>query len=91
MLENVSKQSGFKAFVKIYEKDLEGKDVGAHLILPIQRPPRYVLLLKELIKHSRPYHADYTRLGQVVGQVEELCRRMNDSRKVSDDIKVFPD
>lgn len=88
VLENVSKQSGFKAFVKIYEKDLEGKDVGAHLILPIQRPPRYVLLLKELIKHSRAYHSDYSRLQALETQLADLCRRMNDSRKDNDDQKL---
>lgn len=37
-------------------------DLESYLITPIQRLPRYVLLLAELRKFSDPTHADYTFL-----------------------------
>jgi hypothetical protein len=39
--------------------------VGALLILPIQRPPRYTLLLREVIKYTSPDHRDLPALQQV--------------------------
>ena len=34
------------------QKAVGGQDISAYLIRPVQRIPRYVLLLKELVKHT---------------------------------------
>jgi hypothetical protein len=47
-LQACMKQGAWKSFLAIYQRDLGQKDLGTHLILPIQRTPRYVLLIKEV-------------------------------------------
>ncbi|KAJ8605426.1 hypothetical protein CTAYLR_003296 [Chrysophaeum taylorii] len=46
--------SEFGSFVKACEQDprCEGQTLGSFLIMPVQRVPRYRLLLEELLKHS---------------------------------------
>jgi|EP01047_Picozoa_sp_COSAG01_P006616 hypothetical protein len=48
-----------------------GQSLESLLITPIQRLPRYMLLLSELQKHSAPTHADYPALLQVCIRSEQ--------------------
>src|SRR5690606_8163099 len=47
-------------------------DISNLLILPIQRVPRYELLLTELIKHTEESHQDFTNLKKSLEIVKEL-------------------
>jgi hypothetical protein len=38
---------------------MKGMDLQSILIKPIQRLPKYVLLLKDLLKHTEKSHIDY--------------------------------
>jgi hypothetical protein len=44
---------------------LENKDIFAYLIMPVQRIPRYQLLLRDLLKHTEKDHNDYESLQKV--------------------------
>ena len=46
------------------------KGIYALLITPIQRVPRYVLLLKELIKHTPATHPDHADLKKALSVIE---------------------
>lgn len=48
---------------KLEEEDVfRGLNIEAFLIKPVQRLPKYVLLLKDLIKHTWADHPDYDNL-----------------------------
>jgi hypothetical protein len=49
------------------------------LIAPVQRVPRYRLLLKEMLKHTTPAHVDYEPIQQALDVVEYLCDSINHS------------
>ncbi|XP_046391456.1 rho guanine nucleotide exchange factor 39 isoform X3 [Ischnura elegans] len=47
------------------------------LITPIQRVPRYCLLLKEVINHTPAFHPDYAMLQDSYQQVESTAQHIN--------------
>ena len=66
---------------------LRSMDLASLLIMPVQRIPRYPLLLKELLKHtpaSHPDHADLVAalagIAQVAGWVNEFVRKGEEAR-----------
>lgn len=49
-----------------------GLTLEAFLIMPVQRIPRYVLLLSDLIKHTPPTHVDHKELQECLQLVSFL-------------------
>jgi len=58
----------FQAFLEKQKLSPESNqlDFASFLIMPIQRIPRYVLLLQDLFKHTRKSHPDYVSLKKVL-------------------------
>jgi len=54
------------------------------LIQPVQRIPRYVLILKDLLKHTEVKHPDYGRLQHALEQIKTLAERMNKGEMEAD-------
>jgi len=50
-----------------------GKGIKDYLIMPIQRIPRYQMLLHELVKATWKSHADYNNLVQAQQKVQEVA------------------
>ncbi|KAL6070964.1 RhoGEF domain containing protein [Balamuthia mandrillaris] len=50
-----------------------GKDLASFLIQPVQRIPRYRLLLKDLLKHTEKDHKDYSSLLAASVQITEVA------------------
>lgn len=48
------------------------------LIMPIQRIPRYEMLLREITKHTDPSSADYNNLTKALSLVHEVATHMNE-------------
>jgi len=59
----------------------KGLSLSAYLLTPIQRLPRYELLLKELLKHTPLNHPDNYYLGEAVENLREELFRLNHSIK----------
>jgi len=62
------------------------------LIMPIQRIPRYKLLLRELVKYTPESHPDAEDLQSAYDKVSELADSMNESidlQKKYDELKIF--
>ncbi|KAI9189173.1 hypothetical protein H9P43_000601 [Blastocladiella emersonii ATCC 22665] len=49
-----------------------GLTLDAYLILPVQRIPRYVLLLERVLQHTTPDHPDYHPLLDCLAAMREL-------------------
>ncbi|KAL0481348.1 Rac guanine nucleotide exchange factor gxcJJ, partial [Acrasis kona] len=47
------------------------------LIMPVQRIPRYNLLINELLKHTSAYHRDYENLKNALVQLKEVTNHVN--------------
>ena len=50
---------------KLEAADDSKQQLASYLILPVQRLPRYIMLLSELRKHTADTHADAPLLAQV--------------------------
>ncbi|BFU25415.1 Rho guanine nucleotide exchange factor, putative [Entamoeba histolytica HM-1:IMSS-B] len=59
-------------------------DLRSFLIMPVQRLPRYVLLLKELQKNTPKDHKDYDILNETLIKMEEVTKDVNESIKESE-------
>eukprot|EP01119_Soliformovum_irregulare_P022894 TRINITY_DN7905_c0_g1_i2.p1 TRINITY_DN7905_c0_g1~~TRINITY_DN7905_c0_g1_i2.p1 ORF type:complete len:331 (+),score=78.20 TRINITY_DN7905_c0_g1_i2:133-1125(+) len=77
------KDSKFKRFVN--EKPSDAR-LDSLLIMPVQRIPRYVLLLKELLKHTEPTHRDFKDLKAAVEALESIGSHLNHSKKLMDNL-----
>jgi len=80
------KNEKFTTFLKTVickEKLKTGKmvELDSYLILPIQRIPRYVLLLQELVKHTWKDHADYQKLCEAWDKMQKTANYMNEKKK----------
>jgi hypothetical protein len=47
------------------------------LIMPVQRIPRYVLLLKDMRKYVAPTSEEYTQLGKAIEHIEKTLQQLN--------------
>ena len=60
--------------------DAGGLDVSYFLIMPVQRMPRYRLLLSELLATTPDGHGDAAPLDGALAQVSEVCAHLNAER-----------
>jgi len=72
----------FAKFLEQRAKDSQGKlSLDDLLIKPVQRIPRYVLFIKDLLKHTAPSHPDHSPLQQALGELTMLAERVNASER----------
>eukprot|EP00732_Lithocolla_globosa_P003747 Lithocolla_globosa_v1_NODE_3138_length_1755_cov_5.524706.p1 type:complete len:559 gc:universal NODE_3138_length_1755_cov_5.524706:1709-33(-) len=64
-------------------------DLMAYLIMPIQRIPRYLLLLTELLKNTPETHQDRKFLQKSVEEMGIVATHVNVQKKSFDDMKVL--
>ena len=55
----------------------KGQNLQSYAIMPVQRVPRYLLLLRELIKWTSSEHPDRANLELALSHVDESARHMN--------------
>ena len=68
----------FAKFLENASREHKGKlTLDALMIMPVQRIPRYELLLKELIKHTDACHADHTLLLAAQKDIHDLALKIN--------------
>ncbi|XP_078036118.1 FYVE, RhoGEF and PH domain-containing protein 4 isoform X2 [Augochlora pura] len=69
---------GFKDFISKQESRPEvGRKLPSLLITPIQRVPRYKLLLQEVLQHTPSKHKEYNLLQVCLVEVEKAARHIN--------------
>ncbi|EFA78060.1 C2H2-type zinc finger-containing protein [Heterostelium album PN500] len=87
-------KSSFRAFLKNSEKSLwtngsaTGTNLQSLLITPVQRITRYLLLLKEIIKYTKPSHADYDDLCISLFEVQDICTDVNENQRKEENEKI---
>jgi len=68
----------FDEFLKEYEG--KGQLVQSLLILPIQRPLRYVILFKDLLKFTPRDHPDYEKLEKCLASIQGVAEDINNKK-----------
>ena len=58
-----------------------GLPLPGYLITPIQRLPRYVLLVKDLFKHTWRSHCDYSDLEKALGAIQDVTNYVNEVKQ----------
>jgi len=74
------KNKELNEFLNNQSKDA-GQTLESFLIMPVQRIPRYNLLLKELLKNTSQYHRDYETLVKALDAMKEIASYVNDKIK----------
>ena len=85
LLELQKENAAFNAWMaKWREEQASGHTLGDFLIQPVQRIPRYNLLLSDLIKRTEASHPDYVNLQQALAAMQGVAAYVNDSIRESE-------
>ncbi|KAI9358327.1 Dbl homology domain-containing protein [Zopfochytrium polystomum] len=78
--DKMSKRPAFERFLKDMARlpECGGLRLDAFLLEPIQRIPRYKMLLEELMKYTDPEHPDFEKLNKAVNIVSQVASQMNE-------------
>ncbi|XP_033752641.1 rho guanine nucleotide exchange factor 39-like [Pecten maximus] len=87
--EWMQKSPDFAQFIHSQEDkpEVKGLKINALLITPVQRVPRYKLLLEDLMEHTCPDHHDYPHLQEATKQVTDIAAHINDHIKQHDNFQ----
>jgi len=79
----LKKNEEFATRLKALDKDPRTSKLGlqSYLILPIQRIPRYRLLLEDYIKHTDSNHQDYEGLQKALAAIIQVADGLNKAMK----------
>ncbi|KAM9953931.1 hypothetical protein ACTFIR_009038 [Dictyostelium discoideum] len=78
-----SGNTNFRNFLDAAQRDKRSKylDISSFLIQPIQRLPRYELLLRDLLKSTSTLHKDHKYLSKGIVKIKEITMYVNDQQK----------
>jgi hypothetical protein len=62
-------------------------DIPGYLIMPIQRVPRYFMLLERLMKHTWKDHRDYADLEKSVAGLQSVALHLNEQKRKFENIR----
>lgn len=79
----LARLSSHKAWTSFHDQATAaaGMALQSYLIMPIQRIPRYKLLLQELLKNTHKGHPDYVQLDAACALVGKVATHINDDMK----------
>ena len=83
-IATINSLRGNKGFQKLMEEkrdELKGRGIMTYLIMPVQRIPRYVLLLRELKKYTPPEHPENESLCVALSKIESIAEFVNESKR----------
>ncbi|KAK7477585.1 hypothetical protein BaRGS_00031190 [Batillaria attramentaria] len=78
--EWMQKSPEFAEFIRTEEArpEVMGLKINALLITPVQRIPRYKLLLEDLLQHTPIDHHDYQQLKEATKQIADIAMHINE-------------
>jgi hypothetical protein len=87
-LMELKKKKDVQKFLATGEANVQQK-IESLLITPVQRLPRYVMLLRDLLKHTPDSHPDFAKLTEVVGKIDGVASSVNRGMRTTDAQKQF--
>jgi len=79
LLELRKENERFKMFLEYLEMKERLPPLQSLLIEPVQRIPRYQLLIRDLIKNTADTHPDYKLLNKALGKIANTAKHINES------------
>lgn len=73
--------SSFQQFLEACAEDFVHTDLPSILIMPVQRIPRYILLLDALVAHTPTTHIDYADLCQALDVMKRFTESANQTQR----------
>lgn len=65
-----------RSFSKVLEKlESSNEPFSSLIVMPVQRMPRYALLLKEILKSTPEWHKDYAQLQRALKKLEKDAKK----------------
>ncbi|KAJ3024426.1 hypothetical protein HDV00_000941, partial [Rhizophlyctis rosea] len=88
-LARVSQNPGMKALLATISKTLgrRAPTLQDLLINPVQRPPRYFLLIEKLARETWPSHPDYANLNVAVTKLQRSLGKINERKGVFETVR----
>ena len=83
-IATINSLRGNKAFQRFMEEkrdQLKGRGIMTYLIMPVQRIPRYVLLLRELRKYTPLGHPEHESLEVALHKIEGIATFVNEQKR----------
>lgn len=71
--ELMKENAAFAAYMTKWREDQGGRTLSDFLIQPVQRIPRYNLLLSDLLKRTESTHPDYANLQQALANMQSVA------------------
>lgn len=89
VINKIMKQDRFKAWLEKAELECQ-RTLNSFLLEPIQRVPRYELLLKDLLKHTSEDHRDFQATKEALAIVQKIAVECNEGiRHAENEIKLL--
>ena len=66
---------------------MKGKTLPDLLIMPIQRVPRYQILLRELLKNTSVQHFDYMNIKNALEAIESITTELEESKREAENLQ----
>ena len=86
---NFAKNKKFLEFSNKAREYCKGQTLSSMIILPIQRLPRYKLLLTEILKNTETDHKDYKKLNEALENLTKITHTLNEKiREYESRVKV---
>jgi len=83
--------SNFETFLqnqnRTFRKDTQGWDLTDYLITPVQRLPRYRLLLEDLLRNTPETHSDYPPVKEALAKITSVTDFVNEEKRLSENIQ----
>lgn len=88
-----AKNKSFQAFLaeKKVDPHLNGQELPAFLIMPIQRLPRYVMLLEDLLRNTPKDHPDFVDLTTALSKVQSVADYVNEKKREAENVNLVLD
>lgn len=80
MRKQVENNDKFRRFLdeKMNDPRCGGLSLESYLIMPIQRVPRYILLLEQLQKYTSEDHSDYVNIVEAIAKLSDTAKHFNE-------------
>ena len=84
MHRTLAKKKKFKAFCDQVRRNPDHRqpNLEFYLIMPVQRVPRYNLLLQDLLKNTTDQHPDYMALKEALNETKKRAQEINEHKRV---------
>lgn len=83
ILTEKEQKEKFTEKIEELSKETGGRDLASYLITPVQRMPRYILFLRELLKYTPTFHPDRQLLEISYNQIEKVTREIDKSSDIA--------